>query len=550
MNLKKRIVASLAALALAAAAPAQSPKDSAKVAAPGKFPIVTAPVTLKVFIPSVGLIQDLKNNSSAIYLEKLTGVKIDWIETSKVDAKNKLSIMMASGDYPDIIMGMSASGLSVQDIPKYGNQGKFIALNSLIETQGFYVKELLAAEPWVKAAITSGNGKIYGLPAVFTDDYHMTMRQKMWINKTWLDKLGLKMPTTADELYAVLKAFKLRDPNGNGKADEIPLTGAKRSQEDMVSWLMCAFIPSGGPDDSADATLNNYEFIVNGKVSFSADKPEFKEGLKYVARLYREGLIDIAGLTQDKDQIKPLILGETVRVGAVASHHPANFSALSDDMYTPMHQYAVLPPLKGPRGTRSTPWIIDQVVQPGQFVITDKCKNPVVAFRWADFMFSLDFALKERGDEGLHWAKVDASDASTGLNGKPALYQYMKPLAKEDNAQINLGPGWTRNLKNEFATTPGVFNYEEFLYKATLRYEAAKIARFPYATAAIADKDSAEFNDLRRNIHAFVGESTDRFIIGDLDIDKEWGDYVKQLDRIGLPRFMELLQKAYGSSSK
>lgn len=550
MRTKSPAISLLVAAAAVFAAGAQLPKDPAKVSAPGYFPIVNKPVTLKVMIPSVGLVQDMKSNSSVAYLEKLTGVRVQWIETTKIDAKNKISIMMASGDYPDVFMGMSASGLSLQDLSRYGVRGSFRPLNELIDTHGTYIKALFAKEPWVRDAITSDDGKIYALPAVLTDDYHMTMRQKMWINKAWLDRLGLKMPTTTDELYAVLKAFKERDPNGNGRADEIPLTGAKRSQEDLATFLISAFIPVGGPDDSADATLNNYEFISGGKVVFNADKPEFREGLRYVAKLYREGLIDIAGLTQDKDQIKPLVIGEIVRVGAAASHHPANFSALSEDLKTPMHQYVALPPLKGPRGFRSTPWIIDQVLQPGHFAITDRCKNPIVAFRWADAMFSLDFALKEKGDEGVHWARVGPSNKAIGLNGKPALYAYLKPLAKEDNAQINLGPGWTRNLKNEFATTPGVFNYEEFLYKATTLYEPYKARRFPYATASVPEAQSAEFNDLRRNLHAFVGESTDRFIIGDMDIDRDWDKYVRQLGQIGLPRYLELLQKAYGSSGK
>jgi putative aldouronate transport system substrate-binding protein len=500
---------------------------------------------LKVFIPSTGLIKDIKTNTSSVWLEKLTNVKVEWIETSKVDAKTKLNLMIASGDYPDVIMGMSAAGLGVQDVQRYGQQGNFIALNGLVDEQGYYIRELFMAQPEMLRTITGNDGNIYGLPAVFTDDYHMTMRQKMWINTAWLAKLGLRMPTTTDELYEVLKAFKTRDPNGNGLADEIPMSGAKRSQEDLASWIMCAFIPAGGPDDGADATLNNYEFVLDGKLSFSADKPEFREGLRFIIKLYKEGLIDIVGLTQDRSQIKPLVDVMPVRVGAVASHHPGNFASLSDDMGANVNQYRAVPPIRGPKGLRSTPWIIDQVIQPGQFVVTDRCKNPVVAFRWADAMFSLDWALKEKGDEGIHWAKVGPEDGLLGLNGKPAKYKYLKVLTPDDNAQVNCGPVWTRDLKNEFAKASAAgYSYEEFLYDATKAYEPCKVRRFPYATMAIGDEDIVEFNDLRSNIHAFVGESVDRFIIGDLDIEKQWEGYVKQLGQIGLGRYLELLQSA------
>jgi putative aldouronate transport system substrate-binding protein len=560
MNMSRGAFAILAALALFArgavtgasaapkAPPRALPKDLAKVSAPGKFPIVTEPVALKVFIPSAGLIRDMKTNSSSVWLEKLTGVEIEWIETNKVDAKTKLNLMIASGDYPDVIMGMSAAGLGVQDVQRYGKQGNFIALNGLIDEQGYFIKELFKVQPEMLETITGDDGNIYGLPAVFTDDYHMTMRQKMWINRAWLDRLGLRMPTTTEEFYKVLKAFKTRDPNGNGLADEIPLSGAKRSQEDLASWIMCAFIPAGGPDDGADATLNNYEFVMDGKVSFSADKPEFREGLRFINKLYEEGLIDIAGLTQDRSQIKPLVDGKPVRVGAVASHHPGNFASLSDDARANINLYKAVPPISGPKGVRATPWIIDQVIQPGQFVITDKCENPMVAFRWADVMFSLDWALKEKGDEGVHWARVESKEGLVGLNGKGAKYRYLKVLTPDDNAQINTGPVWTRDLKNEFAKASAAgYSYEEFLYNATKAYEPYKVRRFPYATMAIDDKDIVEFNDLRRNIHAFVGESVDRFIIGDMDIEKQWDGYVKQLGQIGLDRYLRILQSSLSS---
>lgn len=43
------------------------------------------------------------------------------------------------------------------------------------------------------------------------------------INKSWLEKLGLEVPKTWDDLTKVLTAFKNDDPNGNGEADEIPM---------------------------------------------------------------------------------------------------------------------------------------------------------------------------------------------------------------------------------------------------------------------------------------------------------------------------------------
>jgi len=525
-------------------------RGPAEVSPPGTFPIVRDSVVLTAIAPTIGFTKDWKTNSSYLWREKLTNVKVDFMETTRTEAKSRLSVMLASGDYPDIVFGMSGSGLSAQDVGRYGKQGVFIPLNDLIEKYGNETKRMLASDPEIKKAITSPDGNIYALPLVAMDDYHLTMRQKAFINKAWLARLGLDMPSTADELYRVLKAFKERDPNGNGIADEIPMTGAKRSQEDLAMWIMNAFVVAGGPDESADATLNCYEYIVGGKVFFNADKPEFREGLRFLNKLFREGLIDVAALTRDKSQIKPLVDGGAVRVGIVVSHHPANFCGLSDDMSAPIHQYAALPPIMGPAGNRATPWMIDATVQPGQFAITDRCADPVVAFRWGDSFFELEATLADKGVEGVHWARVDPGEGLVGINGKPAKYKYVKSLALEDNAQIGFGPGWTRDIKNEFAVSPDRFSYEEFLYDATKLYDPYKVRRYPYLTATIAEADMAEFDDLRRTVHAYIGESVDRFIIGDLDIGKDWGEYLRQLGQVGLERYLQILNAAYEAYSK
>lgn len=520
-----------------------SAHQALRLSPPGELPLTEEKVTLTAFVPSTGFIADLKTNAFALWLEEQTNVHIEWIESSKVEARNKLSILLASGDYPDIIFGTNGSGLANEDIYRYGQQGVFIPLNSLIETKGFWIKDLFKAEPGMLDVITSVDGNIYGLPAVFTDDYHMTMRQKFWINREWLDRLGLSLPRTTAEFRAVMRAFKLRDANGNGDpSDEIPMTGGKRNLEDLALYLMSAFVPSGGQDDSGDAYLNNYEFIIDDKVFFSANTEAYRQGLLYIRSLYEDGLFDVSALTQDKSQIKPLVEGKWNRIGGAASHHPGNFSTLSNDPDAPIHQYEALPPLTGPEGFSSTVWFIDAVVKPGEFVITDKCKYPELAFRWADQFYRLESMMHDKGVEGVHWALVEPWENLTALNGKPASYKYLKPLSAEDNAQINMGPGWTRDLKNEFATSPG-FSYEEFLYNATKLYEPYKVRRYPYATVSIGDSDFAEFNDLRRILHTYIAESTDRFIIGDLDINRDWDAYKDQLEKIGLSQYLAILRK-------
>jgi putative aldouronate transport system substrate-binding protein len=102
------------------------------------------------------------------------------------------------------------------------------------------------------------------------------------------------MPTTTEEFYQVLKAFKERDPNGNGKADEIPYIGTNASLLNYPdAFLMNAFIYN-------NYFQNNFHLMINnGKVDAAFNKPEWKEGVKYINKLFKEGLMPLETFTQD-----------------------------------------------------------------------------------------------------------------------------------------------------------------------------------------------------------------------------------------------------------
>lgn len=82
------------------------------------------------------------------------------------------------------------------------------------------------AFPELKTMLQQSDGKIYTYMTNTQTSRNDSTSGVLFINKTWLDKLGLPVPATMDEYYEALKAFKKKDPNGNGKADEIPRPSA------------------------------------------------------------------------------------------------------------------------------------------------------------------------------------------------------------------------------------------------------------------------------------------------------------------------------------
>jgi putative aldouronate transport system substrate-binding protein len=144
------------------------------------------------------------------------------------------------------------------------------------------------------------------------------------------------MPKTLDEFKAALEAFKTKDPNGNGAADEVPLSGSTETYGVHVTpFFMNGFTYN---DDTTYLQVNN------GKVELAATKPEWKEGLAYLHTMYEAGLIDPGAFTQNAESFKKIgDNADTQLLGAGAGMHPAIFISIGAEApYS--KDYAPLPP--------------------------------------------------------------------------------------------------------------------------------------------------------------------------------------------------------------
>src|SRR5690606_29174263 len=109
------------------------------------------------------LIEDFETNEFTKWFEEKTNVHIDWEIAPAKNGKEKLNLVMTSGDYPDVILNMNVTPTE-QLI--YGQQGIYLALNDYIEKYGTETKKMFSNFPKIKKAITAPGGKIYALPRI------------------------------------------------------------------------------------------------------------------------------------------------------------------------------------------------------------------------------------------------------------------------------------------------------------------------------------------------------------------------------------------------
>jgi len=509
---------------------------------PGTYPITKEKVTLKVMVRGNPLVENFSTNEFTKWYEEKTNVHIEWEVVPEQSMQEKLNLVLASEDYPDVIFGMNVS--PAQEMI-YGTQGVFLPLNDLIEQQGTQTKKMFTDRPDIKAAITAPGGNIYSLPEV-NECYHCSMSQKMWIYKPWLDKLGLSMPTTTEELYNVLKAFKTKDPNGNGKADEIPLSISPKSWRSSIdSFLMNSFVynPMYGS--------TKHLFVQDGKLDVSYTKPEWKEGLKYLHKLYAEGLIAPESFTQDDNQL--IQIGENpkeVLLGASTGGHQGVFTQLLGESGR-WSEYTTVPVLKGPGGVQYAPNDATSLTT-GAFLITNKAKNPEIALRWADGLYEYEHTLRSNyGRPDTEWR--DAKEGEIGIDGKPAKWSELKSFGEVQNVNwAQTGPALRSNEFRLSAVSKGDKDLEVILYNETKNnyepYKPTNIATVP--PLFMTNEQATEIADLSKTVNDYVDEMLARFVIGDADVDKEWDTYISTLDGMNLKRLVEIYQEAYDAQTK
>jgi putative aldouronate transport system substrate-binding protein len=486
------------------------------------------------------------------------GIDIEWhvttYDTALADQERQSSL--AGGDLPDVYMLISwVTQFSQAELEEYGGKGAFVPLNDLIDAYAPNVKKAFADTPAWRKLATAPDGKIYGLPQ-WNDCFHCSYPHKLWMNSAWLKKLGLQQPRTTEELRRVLRAFKTRDPNGNGKADEIPLTGLSNTDEgSLIPYLMDAFVYDPGParPDTAPLALNQ------GKVQFQPAQDAYRQGLEYIASLYAEGLIDKAAFTQNYAGLKAV--GDApgaVRVGAAATMHTANIVTLGQKDGRDK-QYDSVPPLTGPSGVSYASY--KQPSGPGgMFVVTSKAtkKEQIAAVKLLDHLVGTQGHLRaEMGEEGRSWLKPVAGDQALDPSLTP-LFTFVPPKPHEKPRNEAWGaiaqlysPTSFRNAQVQPTDIYSQDGFERRLFQATKLYEGKepKDRIFPSWNLWLDKADTAEAARLQTSLQNFVAESELQFITGQKKLDAvSWGAYLGELRGLGLQRYLDLMQKAYDAA--
>ncbi len=509
------------------------------------FPICKETETYRIAVVESTNIEDYETNYETGVLEEKGNMEFEFEILPSADLASKVQLQLASYELPDAYFGLARNGcttFTTTNALKYSEasgDGQIIALNDFIEAWGTNTKALFEkyASDGLEEMMTSADGNIYYMPGYGPSKINRHANV-FWINTGWLDTLGLEMPETTDELEQVLLAFKTGDPNGNGQADEVPLSGtSSNAGYNIVHYLMSAF--------TVDNIQNMYLYYDDeNTVHFAANEDAWREGLRYVNRLYEQGLIDPALFTQDLAGLKQVATDAEDICGGFAALGLGLVTAGAGDEVNNRYNYCE--PLTGPDGTRYSVVAIPTAQSNG--TITSACEKPEALFRLMDYMIGEECSTLSRyGKEGENY--VAAPEGLESLYGDPAtimvtnsiwmmpqntMWQNMLPFVNDIH---NNGAGYppeadtASEIKNAAATDS---------YMATEPDNTIPQSNYTLEEAEIVNECTSYIQDM-------VNEGIAKFTVGEWDIDDDgdWQTYLGELEGAGLSDFMECAQAAY-----
>ena len=452
------------------------------------------------------------NNLFFSRMQEKTGISFQFRQSRDYDQWTRRKKELLEGkDLPDVLFKAEPSQAEVRDLYR---AGYLIDLAPLIQQNAPDLWKLLEDHPEWKKAITMEDGAIPALPAINT----LQNNNAMWINTAWLKKLSLEMPTTAEELTEVLRAFKNGDPNGNYQQDEIPLT--------FLGMWELRFL------GHAFGIIDNDWYISekDNAVTSSLTTEENRAFLTWLHQLWHEELIDRNGFT-NTDSLRQITDEKKASpYGIILSCTPLTILPANA-----ISQYSLLEPLRY-EGRQIYRDLTGDLVR-GTFALTTLCKEPEKMLSWVNELYTPEgYRMACYGIEGDEYIWSD--------DGYWEWNTVIETVANEILPTHTLSEG---------GVMPGLTDPEfQMKYrdeKTRKTVEAMNRLKsfsvFPYPLVTLPADQEARITEIQDGLSRYAEQTMACFVTGDIELtDENWQRFCDTVNEKGLPELIAIFQDA------
>ena len=504
--------------------------------------------TLTILVEQQATIEDFETNAATLWIEDRIGANLDFILAPSGSLKEKMNILLNSGDYPDIFYQ------TVPDENLYGVESHILMDLTPLIPEMEYLNYALDYYPQMYDSMYASDGKLYAFPSYGGASYHITFGVKCFINSKNLEELGMEAPTTTDDLYEVLKAWKDLDPEKH-----IGIVGsAEMDRSNPVFFLTNPFTYQPMNNNGFRLGLRMHEDTVETMYNIE----EYREALRYIHMLYEEGLLYEGSFTMSREQATALLAseGEPVMCWMTSHNERLVVSKNSPELYAHTDH---LTPLIGPEGKQYVSYQPDNV---GAIIsISSTCKYPEIAAQFADLFYNWEgiavvnfgpielgywrLATEEEkkmcedaGESPVTIQQIGAFESSVQNYKWQPFLPYTCPMA---------GPGvpYSKDLPVDYSQ----YDFDDPVNGQPYRIYATKTQYEPYYQDEYRTIPSLKFlaaeNEERATLEVslenYIAQARMDFITGAKSLDTDWDAYVKGIQNLNMDRLIEIYQTAY-----
>lgn len=496
---------------------------------PGTFPISEEPITLKIMVPhSASQAKSLNDLDMIKDYEEMTNVHVEWEEVADEAYEEKYKLVLASNELPDAFgAGFNYDGSIIY---RYAQEGLIIPLEDLIESSTVNMKKWFNEREDFRKLTTYPDGHIYAIPSL-DENQNIRMSRFILCNYTWLEKLGMEVPTNITELEEFIRAAASQDLNGDGK-NEIGLSFINNSPN-RITRMFSMFGVSWEP-----STYLHY--TGEGDFVFAPTMEEVREALEYYHQWYVDGLIDPEIFTQDGSQLKAKATEQGVAVGIADTYPDLNGNNAENN------EYHIIPAPNKEDGTPGL-WYRDGLI-PGyganNFFITNVNEHPAETLRYIDYwMDNGENALTNRfGPEDYSWKWLDKEQ---GIWTETATIPSGETRNMENST---LYCTWGRGIPywcfGDFWSQKEITVDNALERGAAIRESYINVATPGLPQITYEEADSRESLTIKTDLFKYVDSQIAQFLTNGVT-DETWNSYVKKCGDLQADRWVELYSTYY-----
>ena len=464
------------------------------------------------------------------YVAQETGINVKWTTVDQGAARDQIDLMIASGDYTDMIMNFSDSSYSLASAFE---DGVILDLSEMIEeySPNYY-------------AITHAPGNEDYARDIIDDDGHYlcywmlqntaVITEGFWIRTDMLETAGIsELPTSYDAVEEAMLAIFNTGAYPDLKA------GLLVNSESYAQYFSYGYdIPS---------TRSNYGlYHVAGEVRSSYTEQNQRDYLSMMNDWYEKGILTPDFVSMDSNPMSAMV-SEMITTDQCIIYSGWNVSAEQYSASAINPDYAVSG-IQDPTRDGSANHFGNAIRLNTMHncVITSAADDEglvEICMQYADWWYTdTGVDLYNYGEEGKVWNwNADQTDR-----------EYTELVTNDPNYAINTA--WGRyavygnfiGYSNEWRSN-WFYGETELSAMETWTNTSDGTYSLPTSSLTLTAEETASIQTIVGDIETYVDENMAKFVNGDKDIDDDtqWEEFTSTIESLGIGQVVEVYQAAY-----